>query len=77
MKLDNLNAQLECVTNKLIVKIEQADKTDRYTCDKLQAACNDLLIISTKLTGRDSDTTTRMVRVNHRLNRMLKVNYLF
>lgn len=51
MKLENVTIQLEDVTNKLIVNIKQTDKTDICVRDKLRNACNDLLIISTRLTA--------------------------
>lgn len=77
MKLENVTIQLEDVTNKLIVNIKQIDKIDICARDKLHNACNDLLIISTKLTSNNSNTTNWLVRIHHRLDLMCKVNYLF
>ena len=74
MKLENLIAQLNNETAQLIIDTKQADGADDYTCDNLQATCNDLMLISIKLTGRDSDTTSRLVRAHHIIGRMLEVD---
>ena len=74
MTLDDLIEQLRGETNQLILDIKQVDGADEYTCDSLQTKCNDLMLISIKLTGYDSDITSRLVKTHHTLARMLQVD---
>jgi len=74
MKLENLIAQLKDETIQLVIDTKQADGADSYTCDSLQTKCNDLMLISMKLTGYDSDITSRLVKIHHTLGRMLNVD---
>lgn len=74
MTLDDLIEQLKGETNQLIIDTKQADGADEYTCDSLQETCLNLMLISTKLTGRDSDTTRQLVKVHRTLARMLEVD---
>lgn len=74
MKLADLLTQLKDETTQLIIDTKQTDGADAGTCDSLQSHCNDLLYISVKLTGNDSDTTNQLLKVNRTLARMLNVD---